>query len=275
MEYTFSDKLFGDRIEITIYDVDPVIAEVVAGDAYSEALRLQKIFNLYDKDSEISQLNRKREMECSGELLETIRKALEYCRVTGGRYDISQGSLFLSRKKNAAEDALSCSYKDIEISGNRISLLNNDAIIDLGSIAKGYIVDKVVEFISRQGVMSGMVNGRGDIRVFGDSEHTVDIQHPRARDRHIASIKVSDEAIATSGDYNQYSQSFDKSHLLNNRHFSSVTVIAKTLETADLLATVISVMDRGSAEKLLAQRKDVKAVTIDKSMQIRRYNIAG
>ena len=56
MDYEFSDRLFGDKIEITLYDIEPQLAKPIAEDAYREALRLQKIFNIYDDESELSLL---------------------------------------------------------------------------------------------------------------------------------------------------------------------------------------------------------------------------
>ena len=40
-----------------------------------------------------------------------------------------------------------CTYRDIEVSGSKVRLNHEDVLIDLGSIAKGYIVDRIVEFL--------------------------------------------------------------------------------------------------------------------------------
>ena len=147
MDYEFSDKLFGDKIEITLYDIEPQLAKPIAEDAYREALRLQKIFNIYDDESELSLLNRTRKKACSEELLKVLKRALEYCKRTRGLYDISLGKLFLQRKGQGKGEKPRCTYKDIKIEGNEVLLEHEDVLIDLGSIAKGYIVDKVVDFL--------------------------------------------------------------------------------------------------------------------------------
>lgn len=272
VNYLFSDKLFGDKIEITLFDTESSMAEIVTTDAYKEALRLQQIFNVYDETSEINKLNQNKELTCSHELLELIKKSLKYCKLTNGRYDISKGKQYLSRKSNEKEIIPKCSYKDIAITKNKISLTHPDVLIDLGSVAKGYIVDKVTEYLIEQGVVSGIVNGRGDIRVFGENKHLIEIQHPRIKEAIIDSVQIKNEGIATSGDYNQYKSNFDSSHIINNEDFASVTVIAKTLETADMLATVVSVLSKVDAESLLQERADVKAVTINKKLKIKYYN---
>jgi len=268
--YVFSDRLFGDEIVITVFGMYPEMADMISQDAYHEALRLQKIFNIYDKGSEISHLNRKRSLKCSSELVIVLQKALHFARNTDGLYDPTLGKLFLARKGQGPQANPDCSYREIEISGNRVKLLHEDVYLDLGSIAKGYIVDKVVEYLKERGAESGIVDGRGDIRAFGCNA-TVDIQHPRDMDKIIASVSISDQAVATSGDYNQYMGSYKTPHILNSNRFSSVTVIASTLEEADLLATVISV--KGDPAGLLGKSKNLKVVAIGKDLRKKYYNI--
>ena len=117
-EYSEKRKLFGDFAEIAVYDTEEDIAKGIVEDVYKEGLRLQKIFNFYDKKSELSVLNRNKKKRAPDELLYVIKKALEYCALTNGKYDISLGSNFLRRKKGLPDEKISCSYKDIRIKGN-------------------------------------------------------------------------------------------------------------------------------------------------------------
>ena len=150
-ELLFEKELVGDKITISLYDIDPVLAEPLLEETYKEAKRLEKIFNFYDKGSELSLLNKRRKLKVSNELLEVISKALIYSKLTSGDYDISLGKNFIERKSNKNLTKLSCSYKNIIIDGNEISLNHEDVLIDLGSIAKGYIVDKIIEFLKKRG----------------------------------------------------------------------------------------------------------------------------
>ncbi len=271
--FTFSGRLFGEKIEIKIFDAETGMAELVANDAYQESLRLQKIFSIYDEESELSKLNRKRGMKCSKELLEVLNRALEMCEKTGGSYDISLGKLFLSRKTEKKDAGPKCTYKDIEIKGRKVRLLHEDVLIDLGSIAKGYIVDRVAEHLMDNGVENGLVDGRGDIRVFGEKEHIAEIQHPRDKDSTVASVKIKDEGIATSGDYRQYRDSHRDPHIINNELFASVTVVAGTAEKADMFATALSTSDEKGIKRLLSSDETLKAVTIDRHLLKKFYNL--
>jgi len=267
-EFSFKKSLFGKAVEIIIYDMEELLAEDVANKAYKEGLRLSNIFNVYDNKSEISLLNKNRKMKVSPEFTQLMKIAREFYELTKGKYDVSLGKLIYQRKNGLTEDA-NCSFRNIDIDDNFITLNNPDVLIDLGSIAKGFIVDKMAETLENEGVVSGIVEGRGDIRIFGDRIENISIQHPRIKDEIIKTIKVKNCGIATSGDYNQYYGNFNKSHIINSLDLSSVTVVAPTLTLSDAFATAFFV---SKDIKLLDKYRDVKMMTIDKNMNITYYN---
>ncbi len=274
-EFLVKKKLFGKIAEIFLLDIDKTMGEMIAESAYQEALRLHKIFNFYDKTSELSLLNQKRNLsKASPELLEVLNKAIKFSKLTDGEYDVSLGKLFLARKKGEKESKLDCSYRDIIIdqNSNSILLTHPDVLIDLGSIAKGYIADKMVDCLKKEGALSGYIDARGDICVFGKYTQKIGLQHPREKDKMIDYLNLSDCAIATSGDYNQYVESHENSHILNAKQLVSVTVIAPTLMDADIFASALFVSNKDLGEKLLKQNKFIKALTIDKKLQITYYN---
>ena len=267
-EFVFKKPLFGKDVEIVIYDMDPMLAEGVANLAYDEGLKLSQIFNFYDEKSELSLLNKKRSMRVSDELIKLLGIAKEFYILTDGKYDVSLGKAIQQRKSGRTEN-ISCSFDDISIEDDIVTLNNPDVLIDLGSVAKGFIVDKMVEVLIHEGVVSGLVDGRGDIRVFGEITQNIGIQHPRDKDKIIKSINVTDCSIATSGDYNQYTGSFDKSHIINSLDFSSITVVGPNLTIADAFATAFYVSNN---PELLKKYKDLKIMTIDKDLNIKYYN---
>lgn len=256
--YSTKRKLFGGEVEIIIPFIDQVQGKIAADEAYKEGLRLQKIFNFYDPKSELSKLNNNRKIKPSKELREVLQKSLELCEVTKGKYDVSKGKIFLARKKGFEEPEISCSYKDIQL-GKEITLTNKDVLIDLGSSAKGYIVDKMLEKLKEEGVEAGLIDGRGDIACFGQ-EFTIEIQHPRNPEENLGSVKIKDESIATSGDYKQFSENYNKNHILNNQT-AAVTVISNDLFTADLLATVLSITQEQNIISLLKQTGSLAMIT--------------
>ncbi len=264
--------LFGGEIEIILPEIEDSIAEEIIDEMYSEALRLQKIFNFYDKNSELSKLNKKRKMKVSNELLEVVTYALKFCELTKGKYDISIGKNILRRKNRQEEIKLNCSYLDINIEEHEIKLNKEDLLIDLGSVAKGYITDRLVDFLKERGVNNGIIDSRGDIFVFGKQTRKMEIQHPREMENSICKVKISNCAIATSGDYNQYYGNFKKSHILNQKDIISLTVVAPTLQEADIYATVLFVLDIRKREKLIKNNENIRVFTVDESLNTKKYN---
>lgn len=269
---TIKKNLFGDEIEIVVYSTDKFLVSEIIEETYKEGLRLQKIFNFFDKSSELSKLNKEREMIVSDELLGVLKKALKFCKLTNGKYDITLGKQIIQRKKGIQITPVKCSYKDIEIKKNHIKLNNKEVIIDLGSIAKGYIADKMVEFLVSEGVMSGLIDARGDIRAFGNHYEVLDIQHPRDKNKIIHTIKLKNLSVATSGDYNQYYGNFEKSHIINKKDIISATVIAPTLEEADVYATVLMVSSRKERKDIINKNRKIKVLTVDSNLNIDYYN---
>ncbi|MBI5392489.1 FAD:protein FMN transferase [Candidatus Woesearchaeota archaeon] len=271
-EIAYTNKLFGKEIEIVLFDTEEELIHDILEEAYSEALRLQKIFNLYDNKSCLSLLNKNRKIAVPKEFLEVLKVALDMCRRTNGLYDISLGKQFLQRKRNEDLTPLNCSFRDIKINGDIVTLSNADIIVDLGSIAKGYITDKIAEFIQSKGVVSGLIDARGDISVFGKQKRIIYVQHPRENDKFISALKLKNVGVATSGDYNQFDKDYDKCHIINQRDYISVTVVAPTVMEADAYATAIFVMPKNDVKKLVRDNKHIKVLCITKNLNIEIYN---
>jgi thiamine biosynthesis lipoprotein len=269
-EASLKKPLFGKEVELVVWDIDEKLASGVLEDAYSRGLELQKLFNFYDRDSLLSKLNRKREADAPEEFLFVMKKALEMCQKTKGRYDISLGRSFMERKGGKPVREPGCSYRDIIIEGERVTLTHEDVLVDLGSIAKGYIADRLADFLRSEGVMSGLIDARGDIRSFGGHESVIDVQHPRW-ERALTSIVLKEGGVATSGDYSQYDRTYERPHILNKTSYISVTVIAGTLMEADAYATAIFVTPEDEVGDLLGETS-IKAMCVKDSLELEYHN---
>jgi FAD:protein FMN transferase len=269
---TINKPLMGKEVTFVLYNIEESLGISIIEEAYNEALRLQKIFNFYDPSSELSNLNKKREITASKELIEVLDKALFFCKKTNGSYDISLGKQIKQRKSSQEVKKVLCSYKDIEIKNNKIILKHEDVLIDLGSIAKGYITDKLAEFLINQGVQSGLIDSRGDLVIFGETTEIIGIQHPRDDKKTIKSFEFNNSAVATSGDYKQYYGRYNKSHIIGQQDIISATVVTKNLTDADVFATAIFVMNKKDREMLIKESPDYKVFTINKDLKENTYN---
>ncbi|MFC2091757.1 FAD:protein FMN transferase [Elusimicrobiota bacterium] len=116
---------------------------------------------------------------------------------------------------------------------------------DFGGVGKGWVVDQVVDYFISKGVEKGIVDAGGDLRVWGQKIWKVGIQNPYGNGL-CAILAVKNNAVATSGDYENYfrEDGVDYHHILDPStgrpvigEYSSVTVIADRCTIADGLAT--------------------------------------
>lgn len=153
--------------------------------------------------------------------------------------------------------------------------------LDLGSVAKGFAVDKAAEVLQNGNIDGALINAGGNIRVIGvKPDHTpwtIAIQHPRRENETIGSIELKPgQAAATSGDYQRYYevQGVRYHHLLSTetgqpvRRFQSVTVIAPTALEADYNSTLLFLMDWDSIRSYLDSHHELDAVFVDSSGRI-------
>lgn len=271
-ETILSKNLFGDKIKIAVYDADTGKLQEALRQVYNEALRLGKIFNFFDKTSELSILNSRRELAVSPDLLRVIKKALDFSELAGGKYDITLGKQIIQRKNKEQIKKTGASYRNISINKNKITLKHKDVLIDLGSIAKGYMTDRLGDLLKSKGIKEFLIDSRGDILVSGEYTHALGIQHPRNAEKNLFLIKLKNQAVATSGDYNQFDRTFSKSHIINSRDIISATVVAPTLEEADVYSTALFVADEKEQLCLIEKNKNIKILLIKEDLKPVMYN---
>lgn len=123
--------------------------------------------------------------------------------------------------------------------------------ITFGAIAKGYILDKAREYMNSLGIQSGYINCRSSMTFFGDPlPHLVYIQHPRKPDDAIASFRIQNLSVGTSGDYQQFYEVQGKRyHHIIDPHtgypvpdMHSVSVLCASAAWADGLSTALFLM---------------------------------
>ncbi len=272
---TWRIPLVGGTVEIVLYDLEAPIAQAIHDDVVREAQRLQRIFNLYDSASELNALNARRALRASPELARVLTLALTYCEKTGGAYDITRGKQFLERKSGKREvTPVGCTYRDVRIdsqgTGALVTLTHPDCLLDLGSIAKGYIADALLEYLGDLGVESAFIDARGDMAIRGTHLEVINIQHP-LHERTVRPFALENAAVATSGGYRQYAGTPSTSHLLGQTAARSVTVLAPTLVEADVLATAIYLVGAGRATEILPAHASAFIITEDAEIALNGF----
>ncbi len=263
MDTVVTVKIYGNNRE----KLDNIVTECFR---FMNSL-VQKLSN-YILDSEISKINKNAGIEpvkVDKIVIEFLKKSINLCKLTDGYLDITIGKLinlwgFPSGHPQLPEhekikEALK--YKGlneivIDEKKNTVFIKKKGILIDVGAVAKGFIVDKAIEFLKKKGIKRGVINSGGDLRFIGLKEKgkywVVGIKNPFTEkpNDYIKTVKVGNWAIATSGDYERYFIKDGKRycHILNpftgypSRFYRSVTVEAENTFLADGLATAIFVM---------------------------------
>jgi len=217
----------------------------VTEEAYQLAQDLEDKLSEYQAGSEISCLNRQAGQgfcELSPETHYVLKQAVALSEKTQGAFDIRFNSPTPSGRIG----------KIIINEKRREAMLENPQTrIGLGAIAKGYIVDRMVQFLNQRGYDEAQVQAGGDLRVLG-GPYPAGIQTPQETPgQYSHPLKIKNEALATSGTYEQGNHILDpKTHRPVPR-VKSVTVRAQELLLADALSTAFFVLGEQNFQPLL------------------------
>ena len=246
-------------------------------------LSFHKRMSIYESTSEISSLNHmagSSSLSISPEIYDLIRRSIAYSKLTNGAFDIT--ALPLKKIWQTVEQIPTeaqiyrakklVNYRNIVFSDNKIMLKYSGMGVDLGGIAKGFAVDKVVELLKSRGIASGVINFGGSVFVLGE-ERSVGIQTPFGKKgTYIGTIRVKNKAVVTSGAYENYRviNGIAYQHILDphtgypvNNELLAVTLIGAKAEELDALATGVCVMGIQKGYDLLKKRQ-IDAIFIKK-----------
>lgn len=168
---------------------------------------------------------------------------------------------------------------DMTVNGHTLQSNNSALSLNLGAFAKGYAVDKAIEYLISIDVNNAIVNAGGDLRAIGRKGSlpwTIGIRHPR-EDGVIASVEIQqDESLFTSGDYERYYdfQGQRYHHILDPQtghpanQVTSVTVLHDNAAVADATATALFVAGPENWATIAALMGVSHVMLIDKTGQV-------
>lgn len=152
--------------------------------------------------------------------------------------------------------------------------------IDLGAIAKGYIADRVRDFLHQQGISDGLINLGGNVQTLGtpQEEWSIGLKKPFAEaDALLGTIMLTNKSVVTSGIYERYFEQDGKRwhHILDprsgyplNNELDSVTIISSDSLDGDIWTTLIFGAGVEKGRELLRHRQDIEAIFVTKNRDI-------
>jgi thiamine biosynthesis lipoprotein len=276
-------------------------AVAAASSALDTIERLEQVMTVYDDSSAVSRINREAAtgpISIDAELFGLLSQALVLNRETDGAFDVAAGALIKAwgffrgpkRVPDAAElarvmETVGSRHVTLDPAAHTISLNRPGVELNLGAIGKGFALDRAAEVLKQQwGVPAALLHGgRSSILAIGtlpgepteDAGWLVAIAHPSLPGESIATVRLRDAALGTSGATLQYFEVGGRrfGHILDprtgypaqNGTDTCVSVIAPSAALADALSTAFFILGPGPAAEYCGRHPEVGAVVVSPS----------
>ncbi len=285
--------LMGTEVSVYLWSDDPEAGRRALDEVFDEASRIDRLMSTYKDESEISKINREaadRPTLAGEELFGLVRRALDISVLTRGAFDITYDSVgqyydFRERQRPdpgtiaAARETIDYRLVELDRAASTIFFAKPGVRINLGGIAKGYVVERGVDILRRHGIEHAAVTAGGDTRLLGDRRgrpFVVGIRDPRQDGEVAISVPLEDEAISTSGDYERF---FDEDGVRYHHIISpatgepaagvhSATVFGPDAVLTDALSTSVFVMGVDRGLTLISTLPDYESIVIDASGKV-------
>lgn len=208
----------------------------------------------FDERSELRQLGSQPgiSVQASAIVFEAVRFALRVAAETGGAFDPTGGS-----------------YRDVRIDEEKQTItVLRPLTIDLGAIAKGLAVDAAARELAP--FRDFAIDAGGDLYLGGCNPQgetwAVGVRHPRREREVLETLRLSDCAVCTSGDYERGQHIFDPRIGGPAAAVASATVVAPGAMLADALATAVFVLGPQRGIELL-ERMEVEGLIVTPELQ--------
>lgn len=290
---TDTRPMMGTEVSVYFWHDDPEAGRLALDAVFEEAERINQMMSTYIDESAISAINRRAAVEptvAGEELFDLLQRSLDVSVLTRGAFDITYDSVgqhydFRSRvrpdRETVATEKTLIDYRLVNLNpaNGTVSFGKQGVRINLGGIAKGYVVERGVDILRLHGAANGIVTAGGDSRLLGDRRGrpwVVGIRDPRREGEVAISLPLVDEAISTSGDYERY---FDEDgvryhHIIEPStgepagKVHSATVFGPDAVITDALSTSVFVLGVDEGLRLIATLPDYESVVIDATGQL-------
>jgi len=277
---------FDTVVTVTAYTEDAdILSEMEA-----ECLRYENLLSKTIEGSDVWNINHAKgeRVAVSPETRELIEKALEFSRLSDGRFDISiepcvalwdftgENIGVLPDAEELAQAAEKVDWTKIDVNDEGVQIPEGMSI-DLGAIAKGYISDRIADFLREGGVESALLNVGGNVRTLGlkpdGSNWRIGIQDPEGvRDQSIVGVvTLGDNAVVTSGIYERgfVLDGVCYHHILDTdtgwsvqNELAGISIVAENACTADALSTTVFAMGLEEGTDFIENFKGVEAIFV-------------
>ena len=280
---------FDTVVTITVYTNDDKLLD----DTEVECQRYENLLSKTVEGSDVWNINHAngQRVAVSEETRYLIEQALEFSRISNGRFDITIEPCvalwdFTGENMGILPDANELAAAAEKVDWTKIDV-NDDGVlipagmsIDLGAIAKGYISDCIAQFLQERGVTSGFLNVGGNVRTIGakpdGSNWRIGIQDPEGvRDQSIVGVvALTGDSVVTSGIYERgfILDGICYHHILDTatgwsiqNELAGISIVTESACTADALSTTVFAMGLKEGKAFIENLEGVDAIFVTRS----------
>jgi len=294
----------GSPFNIIFVADDSLKAAGIAKECYALVDSFNLAYSDYDPSSELNKVNAAAGVspqKISPALFDIILRSQTAYYKSKGAYDITIGPLSQlwrkARKEKIFPDADIVTEKRklvgfdnlmIDTVQKKVMLAKPRMRLDLGGIAKGYIAQKIIDFLTQKNITQALADAGGDMAMSDAPDNTqgwtIGINIPETTDELLPrKLLLHNMAVATSGDAYQYIDHNGKrySHIIDPKtgygisSQRNVTVIASNGTDADWLTKPCSILPIEEAKRLAVKMKAELLITVLKGEKVIYYMTPG
>lgn len=267
MSYSFSFDALGTHWKVEFEEMSEIDASAIENEVKKIAQEFDDNYSRFKPDSHISLLNKHKKLSSfPKELFSLLKRAQEYFHHTDGHFDIRVGKDLEQKGYDSNYSFTSRQNNKSDYSGNLFEKLTEDTIhiskkhkIDLGGFGKGWLIDKLAEFLLKNKIQSFHIDGGGDILIKGEQEREIGLESPFDLKMKIGVAKLKSGAITCSSPTRRSwidKRTKERHHHLispmghNFEGLAAAFVYGKSASLADMASTTIYVAPPAIAEKV-------------------------
>lgn len=277
-------------VEISVYnkDIPEDSVSALIDEAFAQIAYFDSLYNNYNEYSYVTYINNNafnKTVRIDSGLMNLLTTSIRVSELSNGAFDITIAPVIdvwnfggdtpkVPEERVIQETLKQTGYKSLKAANNTVRFLKQGMKIDLGGIAKGYVVDRAISLLVKHGITDAMINAGGDIKIIcgelTEEKRSVWIRHPRKRDKLFGRFQMDTGSVATSGDYERFfmSDSVRYHHIIDPKTgYSakgcvSVTIVADNLMIADAYATAVFVLGPDAGFGFIERMPDVEGIII-------------
>ena len=294
------ELFMGTAIKVTLYNGG---SEEILDKVFDRILEIENLVSINKENTELTNLNENagiKTVKLSETSYDIIKKGIHYSQISQGGYDVTIGplvklwSIGLPEAKVPNKDEIEETIKNIDYSKvimndetKEVFLKEKNMMLDLGSIAKGYVADEVASILKEENVDQAIIDLGGNIYALGlkngDTNWKIGIQNPfDSRGQAVGVLEVSDKSVVTSGIYERFIEKdgVKYHHILNPKtgypfetSIAGVSIISDKSIDADALSTLVFTKGVEEGLEFVESLKNIDAIFITNDKKV--YSTSG